>query len=79
MEQVAALMTPKQAARWLGSSELTLSKWRHFRRGPAYLKIGWKIRYSLTDLENFVNASRVVPSEQVRIRQTSQRSKRSGR
>lgn len=40
------------AKRW-GISHKTLEKWRWLGVGPRYLKIGTRIRYSITDIELF--------------------------
>lgn len=39
----------------------TLRKWRHRRRGPSYFRLGGKIRYSLKDIELWIQASHVDP------------------
>ncbi|MBY0431126.1 MAG: helix-turn-helix domain-containing protein [Rhodospirillales bacterium] len=39
------------ADRW-GISERTLEKWRHFGRGPSFLKIGGRVMYRRDDIEN---------------------------
>jgi len=40
------------AARW-GLKPRTLERWRWLRQGPAYLKIGGRIRYRLIDIERY--------------------------
>lgn len=40
------------ADRWR-ISERTLEKWRHFGRGPSFLKIGGRVMYRLDDIEAF--------------------------
>lgn len=40
------------ADRWR-ISERTLEKWRHFGRGPSFLKIGGRVMYRLDDIETF--------------------------
>lgn len=44
----------KDAAKYLGFSDLTLRQWRSQGRGPSYLKIGTgrgsRIRYRISDL-----------------------------
>jgi transposase-like protein len=51
------LITPEQLAERWGMSQATLKKWRHLKRGPAYIKLGGKeqkgndnVRYSLKDI-----------------------------
>ena len=54
------LVTPKEAAEFLGVSEGTLATWRCVRRySLPYAKIGSRVMYRLADLEGFV-ASRTV-------------------
>jgi hypothetical protein len=45
------------AQRWLLSPR-TLEKWRQLRIGPAYVKIGGRVRYLLADIESFELARR---------------------
>ncbi|WP_448506101.1 helix-turn-helix transcriptional regulator [Immundisolibacter sp.] len=45
------LLSPRQlAARW-GLSEKTLERWRMLGTGPAFLKLGSRVLYSLTEIE----------------------------
>jgi predicted DNA-binding transcriptional regulator AlpA len=54
------LLTAEEAARLLGVTPCTLSIWRCSKRYPLnYIKIGGKVRYRLSDIEQFVE-SRVV-------------------
>jgi len=52
----------KDAASYIGFKAQTLNKWRSRKRGPAYLRIGGKIRYLRSDLDTFLSASRVDPA-----------------
>ncbi|MFN5178765.1 helix-turn-helix transcriptional regulator, partial [Limnohabitans sp.] len=45
------------AARW-GMSPKTLQRWRTLNVGPEYLKLGKKIMYPLTDVEDYENLVR---------------------
>ncbi len=54
------LLTPAQAAEFLGVPEGTLAQWRSQRRGPAFVKLeGRLVRYRTNDLEAYV-AGRIV-------------------
>lgn len=45
------LLGPRQlAARW-GLSEKTLERWRMLGTGPAFLKLGSRVLYSLAEIE----------------------------
>ncbi len=54
------LLTPKEAAHFLGVPEGTLAQWRSQRRGPPYVKLEERlVRYRQSDLEGYI-ASRIV-------------------
>ena len=40
------------ARRWR-ISERTLERWRWLRKGPKYIKIGGRVVYALSDIEDF--------------------------
>ena len=49
------LLTPKQAAEFLGIPLGTLAQWRSQRRGPAYIKLEDRlVRYRRSDLEAYL-------------------------
>ena len=57
-------LTEKQAAKVLDPIRPeTLAKWRQRRKGPPFLKLGGKVFYLQTDIDAFLEQSRVVPSE----------------
>jgi excisionase family DNA binding protein len=41
----------KQAAEYMGLSESTLEKYRHFGGGPAYSKLGRAVIYDTADID----------------------------
>ena len=45
------------------ASRSTLAKWRHYGRGPAYFKFGSKVLYRGADLNAWVAAHRVEPTD----------------
>jgi hypothetical protein len=48
------LLTPTQAASWMGLKTATLRDWRRTRHGPKWISINRKtIRYRLADLVTF--------------------------
>ncbi len=51
------------AAAALNMHPRTLTKWRWEGKGPPYCKIGRSVRYSLTDLETFVEKSRIAAND----------------
>jgi hypothetical protein len=46
-------LTQAQLAQRLGVSQRTLEGWRYRGKGPAYLRLGGRIAYRLTDVERF--------------------------
>jgi excisionase family DNA binding protein len=49
------LLTPAQAADFLGVSTNTLACWRSTRRYPlAYVRVGSRVRYRESDIERFL-------------------------
>jgi excisionase family DNA binding protein len=54
-QTVTRLLTPRQAADFLGVPEGTLAQWRSQRRGPSFIKLeGRLVRYRVSDVENYV-------------------------
>ena len=58
------LLTPKQAAIFLGGSDKplalsTLALWRNHGEGPSYIRIGKSIRYPVTRLKSFMQSMTV--------------------
>lgn len=50
------LVTTPQAAKYLGGLKVnTMQNWRIRGVGPAYKKIGRLVRYSLDDLDAYIN------------------------
>ncbi len=50
-------LTPRDAARHLGVAVKTLEGWRAARSGPAFAKVGARVRYALADLDAWARAS----------------------
>ena len=49
------LIREKQAAAYLGLAPKTLARWRwRGDRGPAYVKLGSAVRYSVADLDAYI-------------------------
>ena len=55
------LLSPRDAAAYLGYQPITLRVWRREGRGPAYLKQARSIRYHVRDLDAWLQAHRVEP------------------
>jgi len=58
---MSAWLTSKQAAEFTGFTESTLATWRSRRRtdpnaGPDFRKVGRAIRYSLEELDRFIES-----------------------
>lgn len=57
------LLTPAQAARFLGVSTNTLACWRSTKRYPlVWVRVGTRVRYRHRDLERFLDARAQRPS-----------------
>lgn len=55
MTPSSPLLKERDAAALLGLAPKTLARWRwRGDRGPAYVKLGSAVRYSVADLEAFV-------------------------
>lgn len=52
------LLSPKQAADFLGISKKTLAGMRLSGRGPVYVKVGSLVRYTNTGLEEWLLSNR---------------------
>jgi len=59
MEPEIRLLNEKQVAEILGIARQTVANWRFERKGPRYHKLGRAVRYSLKDVEAFINKSRI--------------------
>ncbi len=57
------LLTPKQAEEYLGIPVKSLANWRSLGKGPAYYKLGGKVRYSENDLEKWQETCRVLTAD----------------
>jgi predicted DNA-binding transcriptional regulator AlpA len=53
-------LTAKDVRLAFGISEKTLANWRSQGRGPAYHKLGGKVRYAVADIEDWVRKGRVL-------------------
>lgn len=55
------LLNEKDAAVILGMQVKTLQMWRHLSKGPKYHKLGRAVRYSMRDLEEYMDGRVVEP------------------
>lgn len=53
-----SFLTEKQAAKRLNLAATTLARWRWAGKGPAFRKFEGAIRYSVAELEAYVEAAR---------------------
>jgi len=54
MESNIKLLTTKEVAAFLKISPVTLEMWRAENKGPKFIKVGRYVRYSTTDLAEYV-------------------------
>jgi predicted DNA-binding transcriptional regulator AlpA len=55
----SSIFDERGAAALLGCSTALMRKWRLFRMGPAYIKVGRLVRYLQADIDAFLDAHRV--------------------
>ena len=58
---MSPIVSEKEAARYLSVSRRTLQDWRVKGSGPAYTKLGHRVGYLKSSLDEFVDANRVNP------------------
>lgn len=61
------LLTPSQAAEYLGVPTETLRHWRNARTGPTYVRVGRHVRYTLGHLDAWVASQLVDPQTGKRV------------
>ncbi|MBB5142515.1 helix-turn-helix domain-containing protein [Desulfovibrio intestinalis] len=54
-------MDEREAAAIIGLTAKTLQHRRYMRQPPTFLKVGRKIRYRLSDLQDYLDACQVQP------------------
>jgi hypothetical protein len=59
----SAALNERDAAIYIGFTPAALRAWRHFGRGPAYIRHGRTIRYLVPDLDRWHEQHRVEPRE----------------
>jgi hypothetical protein len=64
MEPNEILTEAEAAKKIVDLKPQTLAKWRLRGKGPAYLKLGGKIRYRKTDIETWMQLCRIDPAAQ---------------
>jgi hypothetical protein len=60
----SALLTPEQAAKYLGFTVGWMAKLRMRGGGPNWIRLGTKCRYTLADLDEWISAHRVSTTSQ---------------
>jgi len=62
-----AVLTPTEAAQFLGVAKQTLARWRHEGGGPRYSLAGRLVRYRAADLEGWLELRAVASSAEARV------------
>jgi len=62
----AVVMDTRNAAAYIDQTPGTLEVWRCQRRGPPYVKQGRSVKYRRADLDAWLAANTVHPSEEAR-------------
>ena len=52
----------REASKFSSIATQTFRNWRQNGKGPAYVKIGASVRYSISDLRAFMEARRIEPT-----------------
>jgi predicted DNA-binding transcriptional regulator AlpA len=60
MEQKPKYLNEKQVSEMTNIALPTLRNYRHLGKGPSYLKIGRSIRYSTTDVIEFMESHKIM-------------------
>ena len=55
LDDRTSTLSPAEAATRLGVESSTLANWRWNGSGPAYLKVGGRVRYRLSDLADWLD------------------------
>jgi hypothetical protein len=53
-DRTGTYLKPAEAAKRLGVSADTLTKWRSLAQGPAFAKLGHGVRYAVADLDTWL-------------------------
>lgn len=53
----SGLMNTEEAASYLRLSAQTLAKWRCYKRGPRFVRLGGAVFYRQTELDEFITAN----------------------
>lgn len=56
------MLTTQDAAQYLGLAPATLNKWRVYRTGPRFLKLGRAVRYRRADLDAYLASNTQLPA-----------------
>jgi excisionase family DNA binding protein len=62
MDRMESLMTAREAAAYIGKAPGTLTQWRYLSIELPYYKIGGSVRYRRDDLDTYLDAHRIVPT-----------------
>jgi predicted DNA-binding transcriptional regulator AlpA len=55
------LLNQEAAATMIGVKIATLANWRHFGKGPKYIKVGRSAYYKISDIDSWLDSRRVIP------------------
>ncbi len=56
-------LDPEKVAELLKKTPASLAQWRHLKRGPKYYKIGRKVQYKQSDVDDFRENGMVDPAD----------------
>jgi predicted DNA-binding transcriptional regulator AlpA len=56
------LLNPEAAAVMIGVKPATLATWRHYGKGPKYIKVGRTAYYKISDIDEWLETQCVIPA-----------------
>lgn len=56
------MLTTQEAAQYLGLAPATLNKWRVYKTGPRFFKLGRAVRYRRDDLDAYLASHTQFPA-----------------
>lgn len=64
MNTTQQTITPREAAKMLNRSPVSLERWRRLRQGPPYLRVMGRVLYKAEDITRWLDAQRQQPGVQ---------------
>ena len=59
-EGAESYLTPDELASLLDLHPRTLANWRHYRKGPDFIKVGSRVRYPVSSVVEWLNEHKIL-------------------